>query len=711
MSERQKDGVVLGVSRRRAAREEKRKMRGGFSSATGDDEDGAFKVQCACNTSKISELIESFNEQKCSLVRSVGFGAILKIPKIGSLNRRFCMWLMSKLDSTTTCLELSDGVCLPLRDVDVHLVLGIPFRGEAVVHSTAQSDTAIGIVKDLLFSCNPGGSLTVGFLEQILKKDYGGVLNEAECIAFKVAFVLYTMAYFLAVQPPFDRFPTWLVSNFSDPSKLSSFNWSRYVWKILAESAKNVQQQLSSGSKSIMMFGRTLLLHPMHLVLPRASIYSPALLSNLSRRDCIGESSTGFVEYGTQKLRDEKFVCYSRAWRNNEADGNDGSNVGGNLSELLRTSLNLCDNFRSHLSGLLGENVQLSSGNLQSIIETFDDVREAVGVAYERVSIRSARDIRTLFIRLYPDLVPRGNSGFSNMSNKRKVAEIGDCDGSEVDRIIHAKKKTGSLKNKSGCKLLKAVLFKNALVQLSDHSASSSNALQNSTGTSSHSADVMHNNLVGKEQVSSYSASEGSSTMIQENSGGNTGVFTSSNEEAEVAAHMDHHSSGPVSLEAIDNQKKIVTSHSNFGQSPFELWIDHPDVPRKTHMGVSKWLKERFFPPDQLALPWIKYDAPSPVSISGHALRSIFADNGRFTIDVVDAIMLLYVKFDDWMYSVFLADDVHENRWRHFLGARFAYDVLHGFDYLESDAIRSFFLGDHITYDVEHCQMLVFLGF
>ncbi|KAL6838213.1 hypothetical protein ACP4OV_031975 [Aristida adscensionis] len=96
-----------------------------------------------------------------------------------------------------------------------------------------------------------------------------------------------------------------------------------------------------------------------------------------------------------------------------------------------------------------------------------------------------------------------------------------------------------------------------------------------------------------------------------------------------------HHGSEAVSLQDSANQTKIVSSHSNFGQSPFELWIDHPDVPRKNHMGVSKWLKETFFPHDQLVI------------------------------------------------------------------------ILHGFDYLESDVIRSFFLGDHITYDVEHCQMII----
>ncbi|KAL6858970.1 hypothetical protein ACP4OV_017972 [Aristida adscensionis] len=60
-------------------------------------------------------------------------------------------------------------------------------------------------------------------------------------------------------------------------------------------------------------------------------------------------------------------------------------------------------------------------------------------------------------------------------------------------------------------KLLKAVLFKNALVQLRGHSASSSNALCNSTGMSSRVADVMHNNLAENEQVSSISFNHGSS--------------------------------------------------------------------------------------------------------------------------------------------------------------------------------------------------------
>ncbi|KAL6841596.1 hypothetical protein ACP4OV_028535 [Aristida adscensionis] len=133
---------------------------------------------------------------------------------------------------------------------------------------------------------------------------------------------------------------------------------------------------------------------------------------------------------------------------------------------------------------------------------------------------------------------------------------------------------------------------------------------------------------------------------------------------------------------------------------------------------LIKWLKESFFPHDQLVMPWIKYDAPSPISIPEYVLRSIFSDNGCFNIDVVDAIMLLYVKFDDWMYDFFFCVMMSMRTVGViFLGIGLRY-VLHGFGNLESDVIRSFLLGDHITYDVEHCQMssgkemeLLFLGF
>ncbi|KAL6843760.1 hypothetical protein ACP4OV_026331 [Aristida adscensionis] len=149
------------------------------------------------------------------------------------------------------------------------------------------------------------------------------------------------------------------------------------------------------------------------------------------------------------------------------------------------------------------------------------------------------------------------------------------------------------------------------------------------------------------------------------------------------------------------NQQKLVFSHSKFGPSPFELSIYHPDVPRNIHMGVSSWFKDTIISRDELLRPWVKYEVPFPLCIIGSALKEAFMEKVVLTVDVVDAIMVLFTKLDDWMYDTYANAVPQHNRWRYFLGARFAYYVLNGQDYLESERIKS------ITYAVEHCQMIV----
>ncbi|KAG2651274.1 hypothetical protein PVAP13_1NG276200 [Panicum virgatum] len=66
-----------------------------------------------------------------------------------------------------------------------------------------------------------------------------------------------------------------------------------------------------------------------------------------------------------------------------------------------------------------------------------------------------------------------------------------------------------------------------------------------------------------------------------------------------------------------------------------------------------------------------------------------------------DAIMRLFKSLDDGMYQPGF------NRWRHFMPATFAELALNGDNYLGDNRIRSSFVGNHITYNIEDCSMLV----
>ncbi|KAG2627877.1 hypothetical protein PVAP13_3KG265019 [Panicum virgatum] len=59
-----------------------------------------FDISVASSRSSIKQLYDvlaSFDEPKKELVRSPGFGGLLKFPALRKINRRFAVWLMSKV--------------------------------------------------------------------------------------------------------------------------------------------------------------------------------------------------------------------------------------------------------------------------------------------------------------------------------------------------------------------------------------------------------------------------------------------------------------------------------------------------------------------------------------------------------------------------------------------------------------------------------------
>jgi len=90
-------------------------------------------------------------------------------------------------------------------------------------------------------------------------------MSASEIDAFQTAFVLYSMSSFLVVVTPDKTFPKCLLGNLDSPDKICEFNWCSYVLSVLAQSARQVQEQLISGSKFVDIFGCTFLLQVGHL--------------------------------------------------------------------------------------------------------------------------------------------------------------------------------------------------------------------------------------------------------------------------------------------------------------------------------------------------------------------------------------------------------------------------------------------------------------
>jgi hypothetical protein len=88
--------------------------------------------------SKTFSVFNLFDSQKASLLRSIGFGGLLKLLELEQMNSdELYLWLYKIFDFDNLTLHFDGGVDLPIRSVDVHLILSIPFEGHLVQYATS----------------------------------------------------------------------------------------------------------------------------------------------------------------------------------------------------------------------------------------------------------------------------------------------------------------------------------------------------------------------------------------------------------------------------------------------------------------------------------------------------------------------------------------------------------------------------------------------
>ena len=66
-----------------------------------------YKVSSTRTSIKqIYDVISLFDEFKRELLKSIGFGGLLLFPSLRQINRRFAVWLMSRVDPLTQTLVI-----------------------------------------------------------------------------------------------------------------------------------------------------------------------------------------------------------------------------------------------------------------------------------------------------------------------------------------------------------------------------------------------------------------------------------------------------------------------------------------------------------------------------------------------------------------------------------------------------------------------------
>ncbi|CAL5048747.1 unnamed protein product [Urochloa decumbens] len=626
----------------------------------------APKIQSMCNPNKVSEIFRKFRGQKASLVRSIGFEGLLRIPQQHNLDDTLTVWLLKRFDPNKMAICLDNGACLPIRDIDVHLVLGIPFEGDPIVGCEQLCNDVVCALRQALFTDNtiegciegprsvPCPSFTLEYLEHILVKDYGDSMTEQEKSAFKIAIVLFSMAYFLAPSQPFYAFPVSILNNFVSAGEPKMYNWARFVLITLAEAAKHIQSQLSEHKEALMIYGCSLLIQifyldnldfgpssTIHMDLPRLNTFTGEKIQMLTLYDSTDQYDNQLLQYGKSKVRDEMDVCYTRGWRKHKTltkyTEDDYDNDYLNCWELFRNGLELFDKCAGHIRGVKADNITSIPQLLNDTLQPLDHIRTQFLDTLNKLSLRVVKDIQRNNLVLYDRHIPPPET---SSSRKRKNTEISSASTS-------ARKKRTS---------------------------------------PSHDAEESGIQVVQQQSVLEHEIEDTSLAVVQHEIGASTVT-------QDIAERCP--------------MKKIVTRHSRYPASPFSMAFGHESVPRVKKIKVYRWLSYPYMPHKILTRPWFLHNEPYTISMSGYDVRSCMELSGSFSIHICDAIMRLWTHLDHKMYRYNVRFGEIHKTWRHFLPASFAQSVFGQEDYLQSEKIRASFIGGHIRYRVENCRMFV----
>jgi hypothetical protein len=68
---------------------------------------------------QVYDVISAFDDKKKEVVTSIGFGGLLFFPPLRQINRRFAVWLMSRVDPLSQMLVIDSAKRIKFNKVDI----------------------------------------------------------------------------------------------------------------------------------------------------------------------------------------------------------------------------------------------------------------------------------------------------------------------------------------------------------------------------------------------------------------------------------------------------------------------------------------------------------------------------------------------------------------------------------------------------------------
>ncbi|TVU50228.1 hypothetical protein EJB05_01592 [Eragrostis curvula] len=275
-----------------------------------------------CVVRSVNDSVSRFDERKRRLVKDIGFGGFLNFPPLKTLDRRFSVWLMSRVDERVPALVIDGERTLTFSKQDLGKVFGIPSSGRRVVdRRSARKERKEALDKNFT-------ARSITAVQEVVDRDYGPLMSKEQEDTFKVSFVVLVMSCVLVPCSKHDYVTAEYWDALVKPDDINKFDWAAYVLQRLIEAVMKLKSDLERKVRVTNLTGCSLFLQVLYLdsvdlgvwncshrLLPRIRSFTADRLRFMIDADCKSVSNTCSpnCQYGRSRLRPPSDVCYSWA--------------------------------------------------------------------------------------------------------------------------------------------------------------------------------------------------------------------------------------------------------------------------------------------------------------------------------------------------------------------------------------------------------------
>lgn len=252
----------------------------------------------------VAYIVSKFDDVKRDLVREIGFHGILDLPQISKIDRKFTLWLLTRLDVEKKCIIVNDQIVTDIIDFEVARILGIPCgRRQVCALDCGDKKSKIDFIQHSIGSRKIDTNGLVA-AERNVTAAYFLPMSKEDVDNFKVSFVVWVMGHLLAPTKKHnigsDRFWGALMV----PDDIKYFNWAAYVMEELFIAARDVQHTIKQKKPITTITGCSILLQILYFdsvrmgslsrprgILPRVKAYDSKSLSLMITADKASSSS------------------------------------------------------------------------------------------------------------------------------------------------------------------------------------------------------------------------------------------------------------------------------------------------------------------------------------------------------------------------------------------------------------------------------------